>query len=58
MFQRTGDAVYTMTSKQVARSRKDTCLLIMQIGRYTVLEGAHSYRFHVFKSTDPAAPKL
>ncbi|MCJ9751632.1 EH signature domain-containing protein [Neorhizobium sp. BETTINA12A] len=58
MFQKTGDPVYTMTSKQVARTRKDTCLLIMRIGRYTVLEGSHSYRLHVFHSTDQAAPEL
>lgn len=56
MFQKTGDPIYTMTSKQVAKSRKDTCLLIMRIGRYTVVEGSHDYRLHVFHSTDPAAP--
>lgn len=58
MFKSTGNPVYTMTSKQTARSRKDTCLLIMRIGPYTVLEGSHSYRLHVFLSADPAAPEL
>lgn len=58
MYRRTGDAIYTMTSRQIARSRKDTCLLIMRIGRYTVVEGSHNYRLHVFLSSDPNAPDL
>ncbi|MFW8610151.1 EH signature domain-containing protein [Rhizobium beringeri] len=58
MFQKTGDTIFTMTSKQVAKSRKDTCLLIMRIGRFTVVEGSHDYRLHVFLSGDPAAPEF
>lgn len=58
MFRRTNDAIFTMASRQVARSRKDTCLLIMRIGSYTVVEGSHDYRLHVFHSSDPAAPKF
>jgi hypothetical protein len=58
MFKRTSDAIYTMSSRQVARSRKDTCLLIMRIGPYTVVEGSHDYRLHVFHSEDPAAPRF
>ncbi|WP_312795977.1 EH signature domain-containing protein [Tianweitania sp.] len=58
MFKSTGDPVYTMTSRQTAKSRRDTCLLIMRIGPYTVLEGSHSYRLHVFLSADPSAPEL
>lgn len=58
MFKRTNDAIYTMSSRQVARSRKDTSLLIMRIGQYTVLEGSHDYRLHVFHSDDPAAPRF
>lgn len=56
MFQRTENPIYTMTGKQIAKSRKDTCLLIMRIGRFTVVEGSHDYRVHVFQSSDPAAP--
>ncbi|WP_159945797.1 EH signature domain-containing protein [Rhizobium sp. 18065] len=57
MFEETKDPVYTMTGSQMAGgNRKDTCLLIMRIGRYTVVEGSHDYRIHVFESDDPAAP--
>jgi EH_Signature domain len=58
MFERTSDPVYTMTGLQVAKSRKDTCLLIMRIGRFTVVEGSHDYRIHVFHSSDPDAPSF
>jgi hypothetical protein len=59
MFEETKDQVYTMTGRQVAGSnRKETCLLIMRIRRYTVVEGSHDYRIHVFHSSDPAAPSL
>lgn len=58
MFQRTQNHIYTMSGKQVAKSRKDTCLLIMRIGRFTIVEGSHDYRIHVFQSSDPAAPQF
>ena len=56
MFQTTKNPIYAMAGKQIAKSRKDTCLLIMRIGRFTVVEGSHDYRVHVFQSSDPAAP--
>jgi hypothetical protein len=58
MFAETGNEIYRMVSLQSAKSRRDTCLLIMRIGRYTVLEGSHDYRVHVFQHTDPLAPRL
>lgn len=58
MFSETGDEIYRMVSKQTARSRRDTCLLILRIGRHTVLEGSHDFRVHVFQATDPLAPVL
>jgi len=56
MFQATQNPIYTMVGKQIAKSRRDTCLLIMRIGRFTVVEGSHDYRVHVFQSSDRAAP--
>ncbi len=58
MVAETGEEIYRMVSRQTARSRKDTCLLIVRIGRYTVLEGSHDFRVHVFQATDPHAPAL
>lgn len=38
--------------------RKNTCLLIMQIGDYTVVEGSHSYKVHIFDNTNAHKPEL
>jgi hypothetical protein len=35
-----------------------TSLLIMRIGRKIVVDGCHSYKTHIFRSDDAAAPKL
>jgi hypothetical protein len=46
-----------MVSRQTARGdKKETCLLIMRIRNYIVLEGSHDYRVHVFDQSDPLAP--
>lgn len=39
-------------------SRRNTSLLIMQIGRCIVVEGSHSYKVHFFKDTAKNAPAL
>ena len=45
--------------KQVARGyRKNTSLLILKIGSKIVVDGSHSYKVHIFRETDPRAPKL
>ena len=44
---------------QTARGgRAQTSLLILRIGNCLVVEGSHSYKVHVFRSSDPAAPSL
>lgn len=54
----TGEETYKMAGRQTAKSRKDTCLLIMRVGRYIVVEGSHDYRVHLFEANDPRAPQL
>ncbi|MBS0907937.1 EH signature domain-containing protein [Tatumella sp. JGM118] len=39
-------------------SRKNTSLLIMQIGHCTVVEGSHNYKVHFFKETAKNGPQL
>lgn len=39
-------------------NRADTSLLILQIGNKIVVEGSHSYKVHIFKSSNPKAPAL
>ena len=39
-------------------SRRYTSLLILKIGNCIVVEGSHSYKVHVFRDTDPRAPRL
>lgn len=58
MYRDTGDPIYTMAARQISKSRRETCLLIMRIGDNIVLEGSHSYRVHIFKSDNPAALAL
>lgn len=58
LHSRTGDEVYKMAGRQIAKSRKDTCLLVMRVGRYLVVEGSHDYRVHLFDASDPSAPQL
>lgn len=38
--------------------RADTSLLIMRIGDRIVVEGSHSYKVHIFRANNSAAPKL
>jgi hypothetical protein len=42
--------------KQVAR--EDTSILILKSGDKIIVEGSHSYRIHIFRETEPEAPKL
>ena len=39
-------------------TRRYTSLLILKIGRSIVVEGSHSYKVHVFRDSDPQAPRL
>lgn len=48
MFQTTHDAIYTMAGRQTSAKRRETCLLIMKVGKYIVIEGSHDYRVHLF----------
>ncbi|TCU13746.1 EH signature domain-containing protein [Rhizobium sullae] len=59
LLKNTQNPIYSMVSRQTARGeRKDTCLLIMRIQRFIILEGSHDYRVHVFDQNDPHAPKF
>jgi hypothetical protein len=53
----TNDIAYTEFG-QTAKSRKDTCLLIMRIGKKIVVEGSHNFRIHIFEAGSPKAPGL
>ena len=44
-------------AKQLDRGGS-TSLLIMRIGNRIVIDGCHSYKTHIFRVNDPAAPKL
>ncbi len=57
IFAETGDESYRSYGRQVG-SRKDTCLLIMRVGRRTVVEGSHNFRVHLFEDGDAGAPVL
>jgi hypothetical protein len=58
LYSKTHEETYKMAGLQTAKSRKDTCLLIMRAGRYVVVEGSHDYRVHLFDASDPRAPQL
>jgi hypothetical protein len=58
MHVQTSDPLLTMFGRQVARGRKETCLLIMRIGSHVVVEGSHDYRVHLFSVSDRRAPQL
>lgn len=58
MFNRTGDEIYKNIGIQVAKTRRDTCLMIMRVGNYVVVEGSHDYRAHLFRAGNPDAPDL
>ncbi|RUM08314.1 EH signature domain-containing protein [Rhizobium chutanense] len=58
LYAETREETYKMAGRQTARSRKDTCLLIMRVGRYVVVEGSHDYRVHLFNASDQRAPQL
>ncbi|MBD9508171.1 hypothetical protein IB277_13580 [Ensifer sp. ENS07] len=58
MFAKSANAASVVAGRQTSKARKDTCLLVMRIGRYIVVEGSHDYRVHVFSDTDSRAPKL
>lgn len=38
--------------------RVDTSLLILKIGGKIVVEGSHNYKVHIFRESNPRAPKL
>lgn len=48
----------TAALQNASGNKKGTCLLIMKVGRYTVVEGSHDYRIHLFLNTDRRAPAL
>lgn len=58
MFAKSANSASAVAGRQTSRARKDTCLLVMRIGRHIVVEGSHDYRVHVFSDTDSRAPKL
>jgi hypothetical protein len=39
-------------------SRSNTSLLVLKIGNRIVVEGSHDYRVHIFRETNPSAPRL
>lgn len=39
-------------------SRSNTSLLILRIGQCIVVEGSHNYKVHVFRSSNPRAPRM
>ncbi|QIX24176.1 hypothetical protein FOB41_24050 [Agrobacterium pusense] len=59
IFSENGGKAGQAAALQTATGRKkETCLLIMKVGRYTVVEGSHDYRVHLFLSGDRRAPAL
>lgn len=59
IFSEGGGKVGQAAALQTATgNKKETCLLIMKVGRYTVVEGSHDYRVHLFLNTDRRAPAL
>lgn len=58
MFAKSGKSASALAGRQTAKARKDTCLLVMRVGRHIVVEGSHDYRVHVFADSDRRAPKL
>jgi hypothetical protein len=57
LYRKTDDAAFREHARQIG-SRKTTCLLIMQVGEFVVVEGSHNLRVHIFRATDQNAPKL
>lgn len=53
----TGDRGY-LEFGRTAKSRGDTCLLIMKIGSKTIVEGSHNFRVHLFEPGRSRAPEL
>ena len=56
LARKTGDLAYASYGRQL--SRKSTSLLIMQIGKYLLVEGSHNFRIHAFRRDSPSSPKL
>ena len=56
LYQRTNDKSYLSYGRQI--TRPDTCLLFMQIGEKTFVEGSHNFRIHVFPTPMRQTPKL
>lgn len=57
LFRETHDPAYSAFGMQDG-SRKDTCLLIMRVGRKIIVEGSHNFRVHVFEFGEVRAPTL
>ncbi|WP_420419744.1 EH signature domain-containing protein [Pacificispira sp.] len=56
LFRRTNDKSYRTYGRQA--SRADTCLLFMQIGGKTLVEGSHNFRIHIFPTPMRTTPQL
>lgn len=57
LYAASGDEAYRSYGLQVG-SRKDTCLLVMRVGRRTLVEGSHNFRVHLFEHDNEGAPAL
>lgn len=57
LFRETHDPAYSAFGMQEG-SRKDTCLLIMRVGKMIIVEGSHNFRVHIFSEDKTDAPKL
>lgn len=57
LFRQTDDPAFAAYGLQNG-SRKDTCLLVMRIGRNIVVEGSHNFRVHMFDVERSRAPRL
>lgn len=55
---RSGEGVLEFGRQTAGGSRKDTSLLILQIGKRIVVEGSHSYKIHIFKENNRNAPEF
>lgn len=59
LSQSSGDRSLSNFGRQIARGgRADTSILVLRVNGYTVVEGSHSYKVHVFPRDHRKQPKL
>ena len=51
-------SAFTFGEQTAGGGRRNTSLLLLKIGNCIVVEGSHSYKVHLFRSSNSAAPRL